>query len=615
MMKRILGFWVILGLMMGLTLVGLGQFRDVSQEPGFRAEDVREFAAQLQDLIERHDAAFDEVANELSEANCGLERFVLRRLVVSARGRINSFGAIETLRGYNGVWYFQYASVWETYLAYGRLRESERVEWVEPDTPLQLGIRNEELGIASEILCDNEIYSLGRTYNSWGAGVVGIDIANQFLLDNIGPDKLEPRVVIAVIDSGIHAGHPIFEGRLVAGWNFQNGNSNVGEVVGQDAYGHGTHVAGIIADLTLPNVMIMPIRALYRGATSATIVSAIDYVTARAVEHNIVAINMSLGSTYRIADSTNYERAINRARDRGILSVAAAGNDARDVRNTLPARLTNTIAVSSVSRVLDSWNRPILDGNGNYTVQFSSFSNFGARIDIAAPGGNILSAAVTGNGTRLDSGTSMAVPHVSAAIAIIASNPHLNYSISEIEGVLFSNANKVGGFTGRSQQLGHGVLDISKIFCTSVLPPINIEDYVEISVSINIKVGTVAIEGGRQFDFEREDYIAFFVPEDSTVVIIITLPDQFRESDENYSSYYLVRVKVNGEVQFEDGGKSTTLVRITIEEISAETSIEIEIAGSRSSPPNNVGFFEILLGIIIDIFYAILDFFLSLFGL
>ena len=205
-------------------------------------------------------------------------------------------------------------------------------------------------------------------------------------------------ITVAVVDTGLDLTHPMFAGRLVPGYDFYNDVPGV-----TDGHGHGTHVCGILADNTPANVKIMPLKALGDDGSgpSLCIAAAIDY----AVSHGADIINLSIGGDYD-DDEDPIAVSVRGAVARGVTVVAAAGNENRDVKEVLPAGIAECVTVAS------------------YSPQFcavSSFSNYGAGVDLSAPGEEILSAK-PGGGYQTMSGTSMAAPFASAAAALLLMN-------------------------------------------------------------------------------------------------------------------------------------------------------------------------------------------------
>jgi len=207
------------------------------------------------------------------------------------------------------------------------------------------------------------------------------------------------KVTVAVVDSGICASHPDLAGRIVAGWDFLENDA-----VPQDDFGHGCSVSGVIAANmndgigiagVAPNAQIMPLRVLNASGVGAysDVAAAIVY----AADHSAQVINLSLGGSN---PSSSLEDAVNYAISKGVIVVAAAGNNGTEGA-LFPAAYPDVIAVGSV------------DSN----MQHSSFSNYGSQIDIWAPGSNILTTKRDGS-YGLVSGTSFAAPYVAGAEAI-----------------------------------------------------------------------------------------------------------------------------------------------------------------------------------------------------
>lgn len=249
--------------------------------------------------------------------------------------------------------------------------------------------------------------------------------------------------VVAVIDSGIDYNHPDLAGNMwrnigeIAGNGIDDdANGYVDDIHGINAItssgnpwddnGHGTHCAGTIGAVTdngigiagvAWNVKLMGVKFLSSSGSGSLFaaIRAIDYVTMmkqRGV--NVILSNNSWGGGSYL--SPLYE-AIARARDAGILFVAAAGNNSsdNDVAPFYPSnyQVSNVISVAAV------------DSQGN----LAGFSNYGAqKVHIGAPGSNIASTWPGGVYNYL-SGTSMAAPHVSGALALLAS--HASYASPE----------------------------------------------------------------------------------------------------------------------------------------------------------------------------------------
>ena len=231
-----------------------------------------------------------------------------------------------------------------------------------------------------------------RFAEQWALPVVGLPEAWTNL-----PSR---NVTVAVIDSGICANHPDLQGRILPGYDFVDDDNDP-----TDTFGHGCGVAGVIAANTnngigiagiAPNVQIMPLRVLNEVGLGSysNIANAIVY----AVDNGADIINLSLAGP---TSSVILEAAVSYAVDSGVVVIAAAGNFGREGA-FYPAAYPSVIAVGSVDPV---------------TLAQSSFSNFGADIDVWAPGRDILTTNMLGD-YEFVSGTSFAAPIVSGITAL-----------------------------------------------------------------------------------------------------------------------------------------------------------------------------------------------------
>lgn len=299
---------------------------------------------------------------------------------------------------------------------------------------------------------------------SWGEEYIYADKFANYLEKNGNYDL----TTVAVIDSGVDMDHPLLKGRVFnGGWDFIDGDGNP-----DDLNGHGTHVAGIIADcVDNLNVKILPIRVLDdRGSDGLmvnTFISTVALGIEFAVNNGVDIINLSLGSTRPENYESEYEKtgyeeytgyiekSVKYAVDNDIVVCAAAGNgddngNPVDTSRVCPASIEDIIVVGAI------------DSNGN----IGSYSNYGKSVDVCAPGNDIYSTvpvemSYDGSGIGRKSGTSMATPHVAAAAAMLRlANP--DYTAVQIEETIKNNATDLGN-TGRDDYYGYGCVNLYKL--------------------------------------------------------------------------------------------------------------------------------------------------------
>ena len=228
-------------------------------------------------------------------------------------------------------------------------------------------------------------------------GINKIDAEQVWLLGGVGAG-----VNVGVIDTGISSVHP----DLIA--NIKGGVSEVGYASSwNDDNGHGSHVAGIIGavDNSIGAIGASPAANLYaikvldrRGSGYLSdVIDGVDW----AIGSGMNVINLSLGCD---CPSESLHDAVARARDAGIVVVAAAGNSGGSV--LYPAAYPEAIAVAAV--------------DSSDTAPY--WSSLGPEVDLAAPGKSIYST-YKGTGYATLSGTSMAAPHVAGAAALMLGAP------------------------------------------------------------------------------------------------------------------------------------------------------------------------------------------------
>ncbi|NET38178.1 MAG: peptidase S8 [Cyanothece sp. SIO1E1] len=290
--------------------------------------------------------------------------------------------------------------------------EAENLYILTGDRHLLSRLRRSELAQQTELIEPNYVYSVADVPND-------PDYAKQWNLRSIGVESAWDEtqgdgVTVAVIDTGISPVPDLNETKFVAGYDFVNDR-----VEAEDDNGHGTHVAGTIAQSTNNKfgvagiahaAKLMPLKVLSAtgGGTVADIAEAIRF----AADNGADVVNLSLGGS---GESQFLKAAIDYAHRQGVVLIAAAGNENRNSAS-YPARYPNVMAVAALDAAADK----------------APYSNFGAGVDISAPGGSLQGDAQAGgilqntidpeSGNSIFAafqGTSMASPHVAGVAALI----------------------------------------------------------------------------------------------------------------------------------------------------------------------------------------------------
>ncbi len=302
-------------------------------------------------------------------------------------------------------------------------------------------------------------------------------------------------VIVAVIDTGVLLNHPDLHEQFSAdgGYDFissdtisQDGEPGIDanpddpgdSSIGSSSF-HGTHVSGTIAAVTnfapggsgvagvAPGVKIMPLRVLGNGGGSShDVAQAVLYAAGLSNDSGIVPntkadiINLSLGGS---VPSQEEQDAYTAARNAGVVIVAAAGNESSSAPS-YPAAYDGVISVSAV----------------DINKQLAPYSNFGDRVDVAAPGGDgardvngdgypdaVLSTAGDDSNGSIDyvykfsQGTSMATPHMAGVVALMKS-VYSGLTPGDVDGALRNSNEPITqdlGDIGRDDLFGYGLID------------------------------------------------------------------------------------------------------------------------------------------------------------
>ena len=349
-------------------------------------DSFEEFSQAAVEMMDEYDLIADES-----------EEYATGRLVVKTdEAEFDTLDAVSVVEGYDGYSILQFESVESTETAFEYYIDQDYVESVDPDVIMET--------------CDS--------YKSWGYNAYNSSNSSSINLssfvDAYSSKFSNEEVVVAVIDTGVERNHEMFmddnnQSRVLStGFDVvgKDGTSNSNlysfettDVI--DDNGHGTHVAGTIAEGTPDNVKIMSVKALGSDGkgSSIDIWLGLEY----SVINNVEVINMSL-SGYVGGHISYIDDVIDSATDSGIIVCVAAGNDGVNTELYSPSNCESAITVGANGT------------NGDICY----FSNRGELIDIFAPGQSIISADYLSSSSYIGySGTSQATPHIAAVVALL----------------------------------------------------------------------------------------------------------------------------------------------------------------------------------------------------
>ncbi|KAG0301444.1 hypothetical protein BGZ98_008354 [Dissophora globulifera] len=288
-------------------------------------------------------------------------------------------------------------------------RQTHRIKYLIPDLPVQAYGR------------------VQRRPPSWGLDRID---QRSDKLDGLYhyPESAGQNTTIYIIDTGVNVDHEDFGGRAQHGPVFLSGpNNNMA-----DKNGHGTFVAALAAGSTYgvaKRAQIISLKALDDSGAGrlSDILAAIEWVVKRHVAQGTKArsiINLSLGAEHN--EPTN--AAIQEAMKLGIHFSIAAGNDGKDACKYSPASTPGAMTVGATDK--------------DDTI--ASYSNWGPCVAIYAPGSNIVSAWTgSATATHLQSGTSMASPHVAGLMALLLSeSPEENISVETLADMILKTVTR-----------------------------------------------------------------------------------------------------------------------------------------------------------------------------
>jgi len=393
------------------------------------------FEAELLDMVDEYDGY-------VSKSRAARDPYLSRRLILKSADRTIDpvvYGAVEAIQDRDGHYIIQFDSSDAAMQAQEKLEQLSSTIYVEPDRYVFLA----DVTDVHDRLEDEEV-------TNWGVDAIGAD-RYAWYLNKTGAAG---SVSVAVLDSGVRKTHELFESRLSSDGEYDYYSKDDDA---SDVYGHGTMVAGIVAQCTkdLDNIRIIPVRVLGNtGGTSFSICAAAvlgvsNYADVLNLSFAMSSTTISELSEGQLEESRYMEECIHNVTEAGTVVVISAGNSHGDSAQYAPANITDDIAAGC-----------IVVGNSTKQKTPSTSSNYGEAVDVSAPGTGIVSSYIGSDRKyATNSGTSFSAPHVAAAAAMLKLyDPSL--SPAEIEMELESHVNPLNGTSGRNY--GSGIIDLTQ---------------------------------------------------------------------------------------------------------------------------------------------------------
>ena len=402
--------------------------------------------------------ALAEAINHTSSlAKSKTKKRTLKKAEANSRVIVNSKEKPENVYGAANVYYYtfgkfyvlEYANASQAKLAEKKLEKQYGAGEVFQDQIVSLG-DSKEAGTTTKAINTAKATKADESGDSSSEAFDGIHAMGLDTLKEQAKDWTNT-VTVAVLDTGIDVDHPWFSGRI----DKRSINMAVDKEASDydDVTGHGTHVSGIITKGTTDNVKIMTVR-IFDASERASVLTlrlGVDYATT----HGADVMNLSLGydtneliSNLGSEDLSFIDDSFAIAADYGITMCVASGNEYTNVSRSYPASSGWTIAVGSIER----------SASNSEEYVHSGFSNSGTLLDFCAPGGDILSAWNDGK-TMIESGTSMASPHLAAAAAMIKMK-HPDYTQWDVYATMRDYAVDLGE-EGKDDDFGYGYVNLA----------------------------------------------------------------------------------------------------------------------------------------------------------
>lgn len=340
---------------------------------------------------------------------------IKNRLMVKTNDNIDKFGAIDYVKGI-GYYFLQYET-------------KEKADFAKKKyKALNYTVNNDSV----VKLCDTKLTTLPQ-YRNWPEQWAYEETDAVSAVDYYTA-RIKPTINIAVIDSGVNYNHELLKYRVVR-TKVDFSTENRGDEM--DTLGHGTNVAGAIAKSTPNNVKIYSYKFYNKNGygTSSQIRSVVEYIKQSNKKPDIINCSFTNPIGTGIYDLTN----------EGVTAVIAAGNDNKEITNQ------------------DFYNYLITAGATNYYGEPCSFSNYGACVDISAPGEYVYTADMSSNTTyECVNGTSFSTPITAAACAYVLME-HSKYTPEQVKQEIKKTAIPFKKSDCYDELYGAGIVNFSNI--------------------------------------------------------------------------------------------------------------------------------------------------------
>lgn len=365
--------------------------------------------------VGREIAEMCETYDNYNELDSTDEQTINTRLIVKTDDNIDEYGAVDSVYGF-GYAFLQYA---------------------DEESAQKAKEKYETAGYTVDydsIVTSDYSYDYSNWSDKWAYEETdAVSVLDYYKL------KAKPNINIGVLDSGINYNHELFKNRVVrtkADFSSDNTNDEL------DSFGHGTEVSGAIVKSTPSNVKISAYKIMdSKGLSNASmIVNACNYILELSSKPDI--INMSFSCETGIIIESVIDEIVNA----GITVVAAAGNDNKQIYEA-PALCNSAITVAA----FDYYGKPC------------SFTNYGAQVDISAPGEHVYTADMSSNSAyTFANGTSLATPLVSAAAAYVLME-NKKYTPEQVKQELIATATPFKKGDCYNDRYGAGIVNFSNI--------------------------------------------------------------------------------------------------------------------------------------------------------